>query len=243
LTVALLGMSPLEVHQLHVRRQGHAILRGIDLTFSDQTVHFIIGPNGSGKTTLLRCLGQALRYQGEIDLLGRPLRTYHARQLARQVAWVPQDLPAYPQLSTYQFVLMGRFPYLDWLGTYRSQDHQIAITALERLGITALHERALHQLSGGERQKAAIARALCQQTPILMLDEPGQSLDPLARRELTRLLFSLARDESKTILCTTHDLEPLRRAEAHVIGLKAGQVVWQQPGGQPEAALLQAVYG
>jgi len=235
-------MSPLQVHQLHVRRQGHTILRGIDLTFSDHSVHFIIGQNGSGKTTLLRCLGQALPYQGEIVLLGRSLGQYHARQLARQLAWVPQDLPAYPQLSTYQFVLMGRFPYLDWLGTYRQVDHQTAASAMQRLGITDLRDRALHRLSGGERQKAAIARALCQQTPILMLDEPGQSLDPLARRDLTRLLFSLASDEGKTILCSTHDLEPLRLPGAKVIGLKAGQVVWQQPGGQPEEALLEAVY-
>lgn len=236
-------MSPLQVHQLHVRRQGHAILQGIDLTFSDQTVHFIIGQNGSGKTTLLRCLGQAISYQGHIALLGRSLRQYHARQLARQLAWVPQDIPTYPQLSTYQFVLMGRFPYLDWLGTYRSEDHQIATMALQRLNINDLRDRALHQLSGGERQKAAIARALCQQSPILMLDEPGQSLDPLARRELTQLLFQLAHTEAKTILCTTHDLEPLHRSEANVIGLKAGKVVWQQPGGQPEEVLLEAVYG
>jgi ABC-type cobalamin/Fe3+-siderophores transport system ATPase subunit len=236
-------MIPLRVDQLRVRLQGREILRGIDLTFSEHTVHFIIGRNGSGKTTLLRCLGQALRYQGDIHLFEQPLGQYHARRLARHLAWVPQDIPAYSQLTAYQFILMGRFPYLDWLGTYRQEDHRQAEAAMQLLGIPDLRDRSLHRLSGGERQKAAIARALCQQTPVLLLDEPGQSLDPLARRELTDLLFRLAKNEGKTILCTTHDLAPLRHAQGQVIGLQAGEVVWQQSGGQDEQVLLSTVYG
>lgn len=231
----------LRVQALWVRRQGHAILRGVTLAFAPHKLHYLIGPNGSGKTTLLRCLTQQIAYQGDIWLGQQPVRQLDARQLAQQLAWVPQDIPAYPQLTTYQFVLLGRFPYLGWLGTYRPADYDLARQALRQLAIDHLAERSLAHLSGGERQKAAIARALVQQTPLLLLDEPAQSLDPLARRELTTLLQQLVA-QGKTILCSTHDLEALRQPQAQVIGMRAGQVVWQHPGGQQEAELLDTVY-
>jgi iron complex transport system ATP-binding protein len=236
-------MTALQIQNLWVRRQGHAILQGIMLAVEAQQVHFIIGRNGSGKTTLLRCLARAIPFEGDIWLHHRPLRRFNAHQLAHQLAWVPQDILAYPQLTTYQYVLLGRFPHLAWLGNYRREDHAITRAALTRLGIEQLSERKLSLLSGGERQKAAIARALTQQTPLIILDEPDQSLDPLARRELSQLLFALAQQEGKTILCTTHDLTPLAAVEAQVIGLREGKVVWRSPGGQDEEQLLQAVYG
>lgn len=207
-----------------------------------ERVHFLVGANGSGKTTLLRCITRTLSFQGDILLDGTSIRLLSPAQLARAIALVPQQLVAHPQLSVYEYVLMGRFPYLNWLGTYTGEDHRQANVSIDRMGLTALRDRMLSQLSGGEIQKASIARALCQQSELLLLDEPGQSLDPLARKDLVNLLLSLGREERKTILCITHDLEALRRPDVYIWGIKEGRLVWKSKGMDAEERLLEKVY-
>ena len=217
------------------------ILRALNLELGEG-IYYLAGLNGSGKTTLLRCLAGLLPSSGQIFLGPDPIETLSRRDIARRLAYVPQhlSLPAY--LRLYDFVLTGRFPYLNWLGQYQPADHQRVERSLRAMGIYELRERAMRQVSGGERQKAIIARALVQETGLLLLDEPAQSLDPRNKRELYARLKAQAATGS-CILCTTHDLEPLTDPAVKVLGLRAGQLVLNQPGnpGLPEQ-LMKEVY-
>lgn len=217
------------------------ILRDLSLELG-VGLHYLTGLNGSGKTTLLRCLAGLLPSSGNIFLGSDAIETLSRRDIARRLAYVPQQLSLPAYLRLYDFVLTGRFPYLNWLGQYQPEDHQRVEASLRALGIHDLRARSMQQVSGGERQKAIIARALVQDTGLLLLDEPAQSLDPRNKRELYARLKSHAKAGS-CILCTTHDLEPLTDPEVQVLGIRAGKMVLDQPGGSslPER-LMEEVY-
>lgn len=239
MTEQALGRS-LTVTGLNVDLGARQVLHDLELTFAAGQLHFLIGANGSGKTTLLRALGQLLPYRGHIRWGDNDLQRWNARQVARLMAWVPQSYVPHQPLSVYAYVLMGRFPYLNWLGQYQAADHHAAQRAITRMRLAPLQHRPINQLSGGERQKATIARALCQETDIILLDEPAQSLDPLARQQLFDLLFELA-DEGKTLLCSTHHLQPCN--SARVVALAQGKVVLDQHRPQFDAATMEKIYG
>lgn len=168
----------------------------------------LLGPNGSGKSTLLRTLaGFQPPLEGNVELLGRPLSAYSRSELARRIGVVLTERPSLPNMNVEELVALGRSPYADFWGRIEAADRRIVDEAMDLVGISALRARRVVTLSDGERQKAMIAKALAQQTPVIFLDEPTAFLDYPSKVELMLLLRRLAHEQQKTIFLSTHDLE------------------------------------
>lgn len=168
----------------------------------------LMGPNGVGKSTLVRTLlGLQPPLRGSIALRGRALPALSRRYVARNVSAVLPGRAVAGHLRVEELVALGRLPYTAWSGRYRRADADRARQALAQVGAGALRRRRVAELSDGERQRVLIARALAQDTPLLLLDEPTAFLDIGNRIQVTRLLQRLAHAEGKAILMTTHDLD------------------------------------
>jgi iron complex transport system ATP-binding protein len=167
----------------------------------------LVGPNGSGKTTLIRAATKVVRIdRGEVRLLGEDVRTLSQIEIARRVAVVPQE-PAVPgAFSALECVLMGRTPHLRLLENEGECDIEAARSAMSLTDTWALADRKMGELSGGERQRVVLARALAQETPLLLLDEPTAHLDIGHQAAALGLVQMLCRDESKAVLAAVHDL-------------------------------------
>lgn len=206
-------MDFLTTHNLTVGYPGSGsksqsvILGGLDLSLPHGTMTLLVGANGSGKSTLLRTLSAAQPpLEGEVRLVGKDiaLLTYHQR--AEQVALVYTDRTGGGGLTVKELVGLGRQPYTGFTGRLSADDHHIVDNAIEAVGIAHRAERHIAALSDGERQKAMIARALAQQTPLIILDEPTAFLDIASRLEIIQLLADIVANQNKTILLSTHDL-------------------------------------
>ena len=234
-------MGQLIVQQLSVKVSSGNILNDISAFFS-VGLHYIVGLNGSGKSTLLKTFNQSIGYQGNILLGDKNIRQFSVKELAQNMAFVPQHLAIHFPILVSDFVLSGRFPYLSWLGNYSQKDKELVVSNLERLGILHLQNRKIQTLSGGELQKVYIARALTQESPIILLDEPAQSLDPLNKAFLYELLVELVA-EGKHIICTTHDLEAVVQPKAQIWGMRNGKIVLNRKGGEDlKSILFEQVY-
>jgi iron complex transport system ATP-binding protein len=205
----------------------------------------IIGPNGSGKTTLLKLLvGLLPLKRGRIELLGNSITRYSARSLAQRIAYVPQSVPVEFPFSVTEVVLMGRAPHLGLLGFEGVRDLEIARQAMAITGVDHLARRRLDQLSGGEQQRVFIARAICQQPEILLLDEPTAALDLSHQVRLMDLMERLKNEQHLTIVMISHDLNLAAMYADRLLLLSQGAVARM---GAPEAVmdfeLLEKVYG
>ena len=168
----------------------------------------LVGRNGTGKSTLLRAiagLGETLR--GRIMVAERDIATLSAPEMARLVAFVTTDKVRIANLRCRDVVALGRAPYTNWIGRMQSQDCKIVDDALASVGMSDYADKTMDRMSDGECQRIMIARALAQQTPIILLDEPTAFLDMPNRYELCSLLRGLAHDEGKCILFSTHELD------------------------------------
>jgi len=195
----------IELRDLGVRFDRTEAVRDLTLDVANDEWVMLIGPNGAGKTSVLRALCGLLPFAGEACVDGRDVRSFGRRELARLIAFVPQN-PATPsELTVAEYVLLGRTPHLGYLGVEGRRDRQAVTHALERLDLLPLAERGLGSLSGGELQRAVLARALAQQAPILLLDEPTTSLD-LGRQQQALDLVDSLRADGLTVLSTMHDL-------------------------------------
>ncbi len=186
------------------------VLRGIDFTAEPGGITALIGPNGSGKSTLLRVLSGLLRpFSGQALWEGRDLSALPERERARLVAVVPQNPELAPGLTALEFTLMGRYARsgaLSALSGYTRADRRKAEAALASVAATPLAGRLLGKLSGGERQRIFVARALAQETPVLLLDEPSGSLDPGRGAALFDLLARLCREKKLCVVAAMHDV-------------------------------------
>jgi len=218
-------------HVIHARRLGYSygdlpVLK--DLSFSVQQGDFfiIIGPNGSGKTTLLKCIAGISRPRaGSLEILGVPLQSYSRKSLARSIALVPQTAPADFPFTVTEVVLMGRSPHLGILGVEHEKDLNIARRAMDFTGITSLAHRKLDQLSGGERQRVMIARAICQEPEIILLDEPTASLDLAHQVRIMDLMEKLRDEKRVTILMVSHDINLAALYANSLMLIKGGRMV------------------
>lgn len=191
-----------------VRAGGRALLDDVSVRLPPGSMTVLLGPNGAGKTTLIRTLaGIRAADAGEVGLGTTPLRGLGRTAIARQCAYLPQQAPTSFDLRVEDAVALGRYPYLGAWGGLRRADYERIHWAMERVGVTALRDRALPTLSGGERQRVFIARALAQEAPVLLLDEPITALDIGRQLELMALLSELHR-EGRTILAALHELGP-----------------------------------
>jgi iron complex transport system ATP-binding protein len=203
------------------------ILKKVTLSVAEGEYLSIIGPNGSGKTTLLKCIDGILTGgTGTIAIMNHPLNHYSQRELAKLVGYVPQaDNQASP-FTVYEFVMMGRYPYLSPFSTLTQTDESAVCEALALTGTQHFAGRSLNTLSGGERQKAFIAAALAQGAKILLLDEPTTFLDPKHTVEIQRILKRLNLESGVTILSVTHDINSAILTGGKILALKGGTVVF-----------------
>ncbi len=182
------------------------ILTGIDLDVATGEWVTIIGPNGAGKSTLLKAIGGLLGHTGSIELFGESLTTLSRRERARVVATVAQTPIVPPGISVLDYVLLGRTPYIAALGRESRTDVDVANDVLSSLDLHRFGGRHLESLSGGEKQRVFLARALAQGANLLLLDEPTSALDIGHQQDVLELVDGLRRDRGLTVLATMHDL-------------------------------------
>jgi iron complex transport system ATP-binding protein len=198
----------------------------------------LIGPNGSGKSTLIRAVSGVVPVEsGRVEVGGRAVSELSVMERARYLSVVPQARNMPPAFSVYELVLLGRTPYLGWLGRAGEKDHERVRYALERTQLTALAERMVGELSGGEQQRVLLARALAQDTPVLLLDEPTTHLDLQHREALVHLVRELARARQLAVLMVLHDLNLASLYADRVSLLVDGEM---QATGTPGEVLTEA---
>ncbi|MEL7591615.1 MAG: ABC transporter ATP-binding protein [Anaerolineaceae bacterium] len=202
-----------------------AALKEISFDIYPSSVTAILGPNGAGKTTLLHLLlGLNRPATGTILLNDISIDQYSRHELSQQIGLVPQSEYVPFAYSVMEFVVLGRAPYLGPLELPGEADIDIARGAMQEVGISHLEERAIPELSGGELQLVLLARALCQQPRILLLDEPTSHLD-LANRNITLKILDRLRTNGTTIIFSTHDPEAAALIADHLVLMRAGEVL------------------
>ena len=219
-------MNPIiSVQQFSFAYEEKLILDDINLSIAEGEYTAMIGPNGAGKSTLLKCLNRILkRGKGRIRLFDRNIEEYTQKELARLIGYVPQTREQVFPYTVYDFVLMGRYPYMSPLARVKNEDRRVVDEALEMCGIGQFAERSIQQLSGGERQKVYLAAALAQQPKILLLDEPTAHLDPKYHMEIQETICQVSRKMNITVLHVTHDLNYLLYWSQKVVALNDGRI-------------------
>ncbi len=234
----------ISVSHLNFAYEKTPVLRDVSFTAQAGTLLAILGPNGAGKTTLFRCiLGEQTRYTGTIAVDGTDARTLSTRALAHRIAYIPQiHAPAF-RYSVQDMVLMGTTHRISPLSAPREAQREIAYSAMRRLGIESLAEHDFSHLSGGEQQLVYIARALAQQTKILLMDEPTSSLDYGNQLAVLSTVRTLA-DDGYTVLLSTHNPQHAIWYADEILALHNGAVAAQGPTReQLTPNLLKAIYG
>ncbi len=217
---------------------GKPLLRGISFSLRPGTVTGIIGPNGSGKTTILRLLdGIVPPLSGQVLLGGnRLLSDMKRKEIARHIAMVPQNGGVYLYQTVFQFAIQGRSPHLSRLGFETGRDEEITLEALELTQLTRYLESRVSEISGGEKQRLLLARALAQQTEILLLDEFTANLDINYQVELMRLVQRITREKNLATLVVSHEINLLGTFSDVVILMSHGTIRHQ---GSVEETLTQ----
>ena len=186
----------------------HIVAETLNASLPRGVLTCLIGANGVGKSTLMRTLaGFQPALRGEVRIDGKPISGYTSKELSERVGVVltEKNLPA--DLTIEEVVGLGRTPYTNFWGTLTLADRTIVDEAISLVGLDSLRKRTIHQVSDGERQKAMIAKALAQQTPVIFLDEPTAFLDYPSKISMMQLLRRLAHEQDKLVLLSTHDLE------------------------------------
>lgn len=205
---APLSASGLNIGYTQRRGATFAVHTNINLELCSGKVTALLGLNGAGKSTLLRTLcGFQPSLGGEIKLLGRNIGDYAQSDISKLVGVVLTEKSTAGGISVYDLVALGRYPYTGFFGELSADDRAIIEESLSAVGIAHKAQNHVAELSDGERQKAMIAKALAQQCPIIVLDEPTAFLDVISRVEVMVLLRRLAHEQGKTILLSTHDLD------------------------------------
>jgi iron complex transport system ATP-binding protein len=221
------------------------ILRNVSFQVPKRDFFIIIGPNGSGKTTLMKIIAGILTSQNsKLKILNRSINQYHRKALARIIAFVPQMLFVDFPFTVTEIVLMGRSPYLGMLGLEEKKDMEIARKAIAFTGLENLAHRKLDQLSGGEQQRVFIAKAICQEPDIILLDEPTASLDLAYQVRIMDLMEQLKTEKGITVVMVSHDVNLAAMYADHLLLLHKGQVLCQ---GLPDEVItyqtLEEAYG
>ncbi|NEQ54271.1 MAG: ABC transporter ATP-binding protein [Leptolyngbya sp. SIO3F4] len=200
-----------------------AITSNINTSLLKGELVCLIGPNGAGKSTLMRTLsGSQKPIKGMVFLEGKNIHDLSPRILAKKLSLVLTERVSAGMLTAYEIVALGRFPYTNWSGKLKETDHRIIHEAIEMVGAQELAKRPLSELSDGERQKIMVARAFAQEPEVMILDEVTAFLDLPRRVEIMRLLRKMARESSKSILLSTHDMD---------LALRGADKIWLLPKG------------
>jgi len=234
----------ISIKDVSVRLTGNEILRGVSGDVPRGSLVGLVGPNGAGKSTLLRAMSAQIPLSGgSVEVDGRPLTQLSRRQIARTVCLLPQDASLSFPFSVREIVAMGRNPHLGRFSSLSKEDDAIVNHAMRQASVDELADRPVTKLSGGEKQRALLARCLATEAPTLLLDEPTTSLDILHQLEVLDLLQQFT-NQDRTVIAALHDLNVARQICDYVFLLKDGEFAAR---GQAKETLspenLQKVFG
>ena len=233
-----------EIKNLSFSYNDNDILKNICLSVYGKEFFIIIGPNGSGKTTLLRLIAGILKDgKGRLEIFNRSFKKYTRKYLAKTIALVPQMAMVDFPFTVSELVLMGRFPHLGVLGFEQKKDMEIASKAMALTGVEHLAHRTMEQLSGGERQRVFIARAICQEPRIILLDEPTASLDIAHQVRLMDLMEKLREEIGFTVIMVSHDINLAAMYATRLLLLNSGIIAEVgKPGDILNCEVLEKTY-
>lgn len=239
----------LSVESIHAGYGKKNILKGIDLTLQPGEMMALIGPNGSGKSTLLRVISGVLHPEsGSVKIDGKAVHSMNEQERARKIAVVPQARNLPPAFTGKEVVSLGRTPYLNWLGQLSDEDEAIIAAAMRQTDTLSFADSPINELSGGEQQRLLLARALVQQSPLMLLDEPTTFLDLQFQYGLMKHIRDLAHpqrvDQSpRAVLIALHDLNMAFQFADRIALLVKGQIIKMgTPQEMLDADLLSEVY-
>ena len=232
----------LTVEDLQFRyRNGPDILKSVSFSLEDGKLMASLGNNGAGKSTMLKCFNRILPAEhGLVSMDGQNLLKMPNREIAKRVAFVAQHAPD-TQMTVHDVVMLGRRPYMRW--GFTEEDHRIVHEAMDQLELTPLRGRFLNQLSGGERQKVVLARALAQQPRLLLLDEPTSSLDLQNQYQVLEIVRDICHTAGITAIVVIHDLNLALRFCDRFLLLKDGLVYRYGDASILDRTAISEVYG
>ena len=230
---------------------GDAALRGVDLSVGKGQVIGLIGPSGAGKSTLIRCINRLVEptdgkvFLGNTDVTALGRRDL--RRIRRRIGMIFQEFALVERLSVMENALSGRLGYVgfwaSWFRRFPADDIQKAFAVLDRVGLMDHVDKRADALSGGQRQRVGIARALIQEPDLLLVDEPTASLDPKTSRQVMRLLIEVCTERGLATIVNIHDVGLAQMFLPRIVGLRAGEVVYDGPTAGLTADVLTRIYG
>ncbi|MBW1985453.1 MAG: ABC transporter ATP-binding protein [Deltaproteobacteria bacterium] len=227
--------SAIQIKDLHFSYKDLTVLKNISFSIKKESFYIIIGPNGSGKTTLLKLISGIINPEHDsIHMLGKSVLNYSRKTLARKLAFVQQNQPVDFSFTVFELVLMGRSPHMGMLGVEKEKDIDIATQAISFTAVDHLVDRKLDQLSGGEQQRVFLARAICQEPEIILLDEPTASLDLSHQIRIMDLMRKLMDEKGITVVMVSHDVNLAAMYADELLLLSKGRMMKK---GKPDKVL------
>lgn len=233
-------MPEISLETVSVFRGKSEVLKNLSLAI-DSPLTCIVGANGSGKSTLMQSFTGLVSFAGQIRVNGKDIGRLSQKERAQMMAFVPQLFSNLPNITVHDYIRLGRFPHLPWLGQFSAQDRETTLRQIVRLGVGHLLEKKVSRISGGELRKVAIARALTQASPILLMDEPLQGLDPFQRKDFFDLTASLL-TEGKMLVVVSHEEELLNKLKPDILALRDGKVWFRGPYENLPAKWIEDLY-
>lgn len=232
-------------------KTGDMALKGVSFTVQSGELVGLIGPSGAGKSTLIRCVNRLVEPSGGAIRLGDVVLTdlggRDLRKARRRIGMIFQEFALVERLTVMENVLSGRLGYVgffaSWLRRFPEADIQRAFSLLDRVGLTDHVDKRADALSGGQRQRVGIARALAQDPELLLIDEPTASLDPKTSRQVMRLITTLCAERGLAGIVNIHDVALAQMFLPRIIGLRAGEVVYDGPAAGLSSDVLTRIYG
>jgi len=217
----------------------YIVLKDINVTIPKNKITILVGSNGCGKSTLLKTMSRLLKpFEGKVVLGDEDIFSKPNKEVAKKLSILTQSPTAPSDLTVFNLVKQGRYPYQSWFNQWSKEDEKIVDYALEKTGISDIKDKKLSDLSGGQKQRAWIAMTLAQQTDIILLDEPTNHLDIKYKIEVLDLLKELNEKENRTIVIVLHDINLACRYADHIIAIKDGKVYGE---GKPEEIISEAL--
>lgn len=219
-------MNALKINEIRFAYTAEDVLKKISFEVPKGSFVSILGPNGSGKTTLLKSVSHVLKpYAGEVMVQDKNIKKYGQKDLAKSLAVVHQTQPNDFDFTVEDVVLMGRYPYLGRFQSESSKDYDIATKAMTHTSVLHLKDKSIQHISGGERQRVMIARALTQEADTLLLDEPISHLDIKYQLEVLNVCKALTQNQQMTVVTTLHDINMASRFSDFIILMKNGEII------------------